>query len=245
MTTASPEHQLQLLEVQRHESKVRHLRRLRAEAVADPRLAAAQALVDGASGDVEQALGAQAEADGAVEALETKAKQVAAHIKKDEAQLISGQAGAGTLQGLQREIEALTVTASELEDAEIEALDAAEEAAAVVVASQKGLETERAAQAAVRADVDATVAGIDGQIAEALGERAGASDGLPEDLMTVFESTLQRRGAGAARLFHGTSEGSGMALAPGDLADIKRAAVETVVFCPDSGVILVRSAEWA
>ena len=51
-------------------------------------------------------------------------------------------------------------------------------------------------------------------------------------------------GVGAARLFHGKSEGSGMMLSPGDLAEVKAAADDDIVFCPDSGCILVRSAEW-
>jgi predicted nucleic acid-binding Zn-ribbon protein len=36
-----------------------------------------------------------------------------------------------------------------------------------------------------------------------------------------------------------------MHLSPGDLAEIKAAAEDDIVFCPDSGCILVRSSEWA
>jgi predicted nucleic acid-binding Zn-ribbon protein len=63
-------------------------------------------------------------------------------------------------------------------------------------------------------------------------------------LLGLYERTLAKRGVGAARLFHGTSEGSGMQLSPGDLADIRKAAEDEIVFCPDSGCILVRSPEW-
>jgi predicted nucleic acid-binding Zn-ribbon protein len=64
-------------------------------------------------------------------------------------------------------------------------------------------------------------------------------------MLAIYEKTLAKRGVGAARLFHGTSEGSGMQLSPGDLAEIKGASEDEIVFCPDSGCILVRSAEWA
>ena len=64
-------------------------------------------------------------------------------------------------------------------------------------------------------------------------------------LLAVYEKTLAKHGIGAARLFHGTSEGSGMQLSPGDLADIRKAAEDDIVFCPDSGCILVRSEEWS
>jgi predicted nucleic acid-binding Zn-ribbon protein len=36
-----------------------------------------------------------------------------------------------------------------------------------------------------------------------------------------------------------------MALSPGDLAAIRAAAEDEIVFCPDSGCILVRSPEWS
>ena len=63
-------------------------------------------------------------------------------------------------------------------------------------------------------------------------------------LLTMYERILARRGVGAARLFQGKSEGSGMQLSPGDLADISGAAPDDIVLCPDSGCILVRSSEW-
>ena len=69
--------------------------------------------------------------------------------------------------------------------------------------------------------------------------------GLDAGMVAVYDKTLAKRGVGAARLFHGTSEASGMKLSPGDLADIKSAAADDLVFCPDSGAILVRSDEWA
>ena len=77
------------------------------------------------------------------------------------------------------------------------------------------------------------------------GQRAEFADGLDAGMLAVYEKTLAKRGVGAARLFHGTSEGSGMQLSPGDLAEIKAAAEDDIVFCPDSGCILVRSSEWA
>jgi len=70
------------------------------------------------------------------------------------------------------------------------------------------------------------------------------AEALDAGMLAVYEKTIARRGVGAARLFHGKSEGSGMMLSPGDLAEVKAAADDDIVFCPDSGCILVRSAEW-
>ncbi len=244
MVIAAPEEQLKLLAVQAQASRLRQLARQRQEILKDPALTAAAEHLAAARAAAEAAGAVRAEADAAVEALEAQAATVAAHIKKDEAQLIAGQAGAGTLQGLQREIESLTAKASELEDAEIEALDAAETAAAGESEAQAAVAESEAANEAVRADARARLAAVDAESAEAQTEREAAAALVQPDLLALFEATLQRRGAGAARLFHGTSEGSGLALAPGDLADIKRAAPDAVVLCPDSGVILVRSPEW-
>jgi uncharacterized protein len=244
MVTAAPEEQLKLLAVQQHASRLRQLARQRAEAAQDPALAAAaQALAD-ARAVAAEAEARRGEADAAVEALETQAATVAARIAKDEAQLIAGQAGAGTLQGLQREIESLSAKASELEDAEIEALDAAEAAAGEQAGADAAVAAAEAANEAVRSDVRERIAGLDAEAASAQADRDAAAALVQADLLALFEATLQRRGAGAARLFHGTSEGSGLSLAPVELAEIKRAAPDAVVLCPDSGVILVRHPDW-
>lgn len=244
MVSASPEAQLQLLQVQAHESKVRHLARERAEAAADPELVQSAAAVAAAQEVVGEAQRVLDEAEALVASLEEQGAAVAKHIVKDEAALIAGNAGAGTLQGLQREIENLTAKASELEDAEIEALDASEEAGKALQASQAQLAEREAEALAVRERVGAVVAELDAASEAAKGERAAAASLVEAELLAVYEATLARRGAGAARLFHGTSEGSGLALAPGDLAEIRKSAADAVVFCPDSGVILVRHPDW-
>ena len=77
-----------------------------------------------------------------------------------------------------------------------------------------------------------------------LAERAELTATFAPELLAIYERSLAKYGVGAARLFHGKSEGSGMHLSAGDLVDIKKAAPETIVFCPDSGAILVRSEEW-
>lgn len=245
MTTAAPADQRRLLDVQAQESRLRALSRRKLEAQKDPELAAAAAVVAQREGEERDATALSAEADAAVASLEAQAAQVQARMKKDEAQLISGQSGANTLQGLQREIEALTLKQSELDDLEMEAMEAAESAAESYAAAKAATSEAQQAQAAVKARVLAAIGDIDAEAEQVRGLRAAVAEGLPADLLALFETTLAKRGAGVARLFHGTSEGSGLALAAGDLAEIKRAPAELVVMCPDSGVILVRDPEWS
>lgn len=244
MTTAAPADQRRLLDVQAHESRLRALTRQKLEAQRDPELAATAALVAQRSTEEHDAAALRLEADAAVAALEQQSVQIQARMKKDEAQLISGQSGTNTLQGLQREIEALTLKQSEVDDAEMEAMEAAEAAAEVHATATAATGESKAAQDAVKARVLATVAELEAELEQVRGLRAAAAEGIPADLLAVFETTLAKRGAGVARLFHGTSEGSGLALAAGDLAEIKRTPADLVVFCPDSGVILVRDPEW-
>ena len=141
---------------------------------------------------------------------------------------------------MQRDLVSLNKRRSYLEDVELEVLER--------------LDSFRARQAAQQPIVDdiqgpwaASVLSWTKQLAEiaaedrGAGQRAEFAAGLDAAMLAVYEKTLAKRGVGAARLFHGTSEGSGMKLSPGDLAEIKAAAQDDIVFCPDSGAILVRS----
>jgi predicted nucleic acid-binding Zn-ribbon protein len=103
----------------------------------------------------------------------------------------------------------------------------------------------QAAFGSIRAELDSAIAEVASEEREVAEARAAFVDGLDRGMVEVYEKTLARRGVGAARLFHGKSEGSGMMLSPGDLADVKAAAEDDIVFCPDSGCILVRSPEWS
>ncbi|MGO3152256.1 MAG: zinc ribbon domain-containing protein [Galactobacter sp.] len=240
MITASPEQQRLLLELQAHVSAGNLLSRQRREALEDPELLSAREVVDAARLRRDETAADQRTADAEVQRLEDQAAKVAERIKGNEAKLMSGQAGASTLQGLQREIESLTATAAELEDEELSALDSAESAATDVEAAESALAYATDQLTKVQAEVDARVAELDGRAAEESAARASVAAGVPEDLLADFEDRLSRHGVGVAKLVGSVSGGSGMALSPGDLAQIRAAAEDEVVYCPDSGVILIR-----
>lgn len=244
MSTASPADQKLLLDVQAKESALRALLRRRAEVIADPRLPEARKVEAEAVAARDEAVAAREAADAAVSELEAKIAAVDAHVAKDERALLAGQAGSGTLQGLQREIENLGIRKGELEEAELEAMEEAEAAVAAAERAESAAAKATAATAELLAGLRVSLAQVDGEIGEAKAARAAAAAPVPAGLLSLYESTLERRGIGAARLFHGVSEGSGMALSPGDLAEIRRAAEDSVVLCPESGVILVRDPDW-
>jgi predicted nucleic acid-binding Zn-ribbon protein len=244
MAKAAPAEQLRLLELAALDSEITKLARQVSEATADAQLAAADAALEEARAAQAQI---QQEVDAAASALkesELAVEKVAAHIAKDQARINSNAGTASDMMALSHEIDSLTVRRNGLEDAELELMGALEElqgqaeAAGELTATRTG---ERDAHLARR---DAAVAELQTQLAGTRSARAELAATFDEPLISAYERLRARNGIGAARLFHGTSEASGMALAAGDLAEIKSAPADEIVFCPDSGAILVRSAEW-
>ncbi|GAA5229196.1 zinc ribbon domain-containing protein [Arthrobacter cryoconiti] len=245
MAKAAPAEQLRLLDIAVMDGKLRALD-VQAKALKeDPRLPDLNEGVKTAKGDLvvlETEVGdlarklAKSEAD---------VEQVAARIAKDDAQLNSGTGLSKDLMALQNEIESLTKRRGDLEDVELEAMEALEDATArrdaqnaLVMAMQSVLDEVvgeiRGKLGALRMERDATA-----------GERSELGATFDPALLAIYDRTLLKYGVGAARLFHGTSEGSGMQLSAGDLAQIQAAAADDIVFCPDSGAILLRSDDWS
>ena len=75
-------------------------------------------------------------------------------------------------------------------------------------------------------------------------DRTALAATLPAGLVARYEKVRARTGGiGAARLVGNHSEASGMPISPADLAQIEQAPADTLVYCPDSGPILVRATE--
>lgn len=244
MAKASPAEQMRLLDLQALDSRMKQLDSRARAARENPELAALAAKAAAAR----TALGAAATESADIERELTRAEadvaSVTTRLERDRKHLDSGSGGSKELTALQSEIESLSRRRSDLEDTELEIMERLETA--------KGTEAERRAEAGaaeselaeLEARRDSELAEIEAERAETQRQRTELAGRFAPDLLAVYERTLARNGIGAARLFHGTSEGSGMQLSPGDLAEIRKAADDAVVFCPDSGCILVRSAEW-
>jgi uncharacterized protein len=244
MAKAAPAEQMRLLDIQVLDGKLRGLDVQAKSLKEDPRLPDLHAGVTVAKSDLVVLDTEVGDAQRRLTKSEDDVSQVAARIAKDEAKLNSGSGLSKDLMALQSDIESLTKRRGELEDVELEAMETLEDATA-----------RQGAQQALVAQMQSVLDGVVAEIREKLGalrmerdatagERAELAATFDPALLAIYDRTLTKYGVGAARLFHGTSEGSGMQLSPGDLADIKNAAADDVVFCPDSGAILVRSAEW-
>lgn len=244
MAKAAPAEQMRLLDIAVLDGKLRGLD-VQAKALKeDPRLPDLHAGVTVAKSDLVVLDTAVSDATRALTKSEDDVAAVAARIAKDDAKLNSGTGLSKDLMALQSDIESLTKRRGELEDVELELMENLE-AATARQASQQALVAQ------MQSVLDEVVSEIRGKLGAlrmerdaTAGERAELAATFEPALLAIYDRTLAKYGVGVARLFHGTSEGSGMQLSPGDLADIKNAAADDVVFCPDSGAILVRSAEW-
>lgn len=245
MAKAAPAEQLRLLDIQVLDGKLRALDAQAKALKEDPRLPDLHGGVTVAKSDLVVIDTEVGDLSRKLTKAEDDVAQVTARIAKDDAKLNSGTGLSKDLVALQHDIESLSRRRSDLEDVELEAMEALDDAKGRQAAQQAlvdqmqsvldGVVAEvRGKLAALRTDRDATAA-----------ERAELAASFDPALMAIYDRTLAKYGVGAARLFHGTSEGSGMQLSPGDLAEIKGAAPDDVVFCPDSGAILVRSPEWS
>ena len=245
MAKAAPAEQLKFLELQGLDARLKGLTNRRRTLENDPRIKDLEAALSVANGELGAAKVAVHDAEAALKRAEADVEQVASRIQRDEARLNSGTGLSKDLVALQRDIASLNKRRSDLEDVELEVLERLDALRLRQATQQQIVDDIQGSFGAIRAELDEKLAEVGAELTVVRGQRAEFAGGLDAGMLAVYEKTLAKRGVGAARLFHGTSEGSGMQLSPGDLAEIKAAAEDDIVFCPDSGCILVRSAEWA
>ena len=236
---AAPEHQAALLELGRIDTELvrgaKTLQTLPARQVATDaeadlqhareQLRLAQEDVDGFQADVKRA--------------ESDVELVEKRIAQDKERL-QATTSAKDAQGLEHELDTLAARKSMLEDVELEVMEKLEQATIA-------LDEARARVNDIQARLDSALADIAAQSAEhdqskksLLAERATVVSGLPEDLVQLYERQRERYGVGVSELRGGVSTASGVQLTESDLHDIRQAADDDVVLCPDSNAILVR-----
>ncbi|MHA7140847.1 MULTISPECIES: zinc ribbon domain-containing protein [unclassified Arthrobacter] len=244
MAKAPPAEQLRLLELQALDSRLNQLQRQAATARANPAIAELSSQLEGTDGDLVRAETALLDLERELTRSEDDVQSVVNRLERDQKRLDSGTGSPKDLIALQSEVASLTKRRSDLEDVELDIMERVESARGAKQSAQQLKDDARERLAAIESTRDAELATIAAEADSVKAERAELAATFEAGLLALYEKTLARRGVGAARLFHGTSEGSGMQLSPGDLADLRKAAEDDLVFCPDSGAILVRSDEW-
>ena len=148
------------------------------------------------------------------------------------------------LERMQRELESLERRIGTLEDEELEVMARLEDAqrdldelTARVTEADRRLEELAAAR-------DEKVAAIDADLASVSAERAPAAEGLPDDLVALYDRLrAQKGGIGAAELRARQCGGCRLTLDQAELSRIRGLPSDEVVRCEECQRILVRTAE--
>ena len=171
--------------------------------------------------------------------VESDVEIVEARVKRDSDR-VQQTSSMKDVQALEAELASLAKRKDDLEEIELtvmERVEGLEETLAAVEAERAGLNSRVEALEAQRAEEGAKV---EVQRKAVAADRATIADALPADLVELYERQRARYGLGAAALVRGVSLGSNVKLTESDLSDIRRAAPDDVVLCPDSSAILVR-----
>ncbi|KQZ70743.1 hypothetical protein ASD66_14315 [Nocardioides sp. Root151] len=147
------------------------------------------------------------------------------------------------LQRMNHELESLERRISTLEDEELEVMEKLEEAQAELVRAERE-ETDVVAKLVTLSEArDTKSTEVNASLEVLVADRAAAIDGLPDDLLALYERIREKQGVGAAELRARQCGGCNMKLNAADLGVIAKAPADEVVRCEECSRILVRTAE--
>lgn len=239
---ASPSEQALLLDLQTLDTKLQQLAH-RAKSL--PEVAALLKL----EGEMSAISVVHAEQSGVLEdanielsRVESDVAVVEARIKRDLDRL-QATSSVKDVQALEQELAALRKRQADLEEIELTVMERVEERAAVAAATSRDVEALRARIAGVEAERDVALEAIGEERGNTAANRTAIVEQIPAELFALYEKIRARYGAGASLLRGGVSSASGMKLNSNDMVAIRSAAPDDVLFCPESGAILVRTEE--
>ena len=241
---ADPTHQVKLLDVAELDSRAAQLRHQRAHLPELAEIASLEAerteitdQVRDARIVVDDLTVEQAKADREVE-------QVRARRERDRTRMDTGQVtNPKDLERMQHELVSLERRITTLEDAELEVMEALEQAQQVLDALGIRADDVDARLAELVAARDEKRAAIDASLEEVSAARGPATEGMPEDLMALYERLREQKGIGAALLRARQCGGCNMTLDASELSRIKAAPADEVIRCEECQRILVRTHE--
>jgi len=242
---ADPNDQLRLLQVQDCDTRLSQLAHREQTLPEAQALREAQQRNEQLHDDLIRAQTAASDLATDVARVESDVQQVRERIARDQHLLDSGEIGdPKQLSSLQHELTSLAKRRSDLEDAELEVMErqeAADNAVAALEAETASLSEEIAR---VSAAVDELVLRIGQERVQIHGERAAAVEGLPAELVALYEKVrADQGGVGAAPLYRGRCEGCRLQLPPQAIEEARVAAADEVLRCEECRRILVRTAE--
>lgn len=238
---ASPEHQRILLDVADLDRRIAQAERARTKPTQAARITELVAIRQEQLRELTSLTGTRDDVRTELTRLESDVKLVEQRRARD-ADRLAVATNPKDAQALEHEIASLTKRQSDLEDIELDVMGRVEDADAAVAAQQALLATTTAEGSALTAQAKADVASATELGAQLTRDRDAVTAVIPAPLLAEY-TRRAANSAGAALLTRGTCEGCRMFLPGTDLNDIRNAADDLVVSCPECGCILVRTEE--
>jgi len=242
---ADHSHQLALLEVQTLDTRADQLRHQRRTL---PALAAITELEARRGELVDQARDAKVLVDDLTteqEKVDADVEQVKARRTRDRERMDSGAISSPKdLERMSGELESLERRINTLEEEELEVMERLEAAQGMLdsLNTQVGEVEGRIAEHV--AERDARFAEIDAQLVDVEAQRGPSVEGLPEDLLALYEKLrTSKGGVGAAGLAQRRCSGCQLGLDASEIERFRKAADDDVLRCEECSRILVRTAE--
>jgi uncharacterized protein len=180
---------------------------------------------------------AQAKAEKDVEAVRTR--RVREQQRIDAGQVTNPK----DLERLQAELANIDRRISVLEDEELEVMEQLEAASAEAAdfdAQIAAIDEQAAALTEQRA---ARAAEVEQELAAVTAERGPATEGVPAELLALYDRLREQHGVGAGELRARQCGGCRLTVEPAELARIRAAQSNEVIRHEECGVIMVRTAE--
>jgi len=187
---------------------------------------------------VEDLTAEQAKVDADVE--QVKARRTRDRDRMDQGLVTNPK----DLQRMQHELESLERRITSLEDQELEVMERLEEAQKSQVGLSAQVGDADARLATLTAARDEKSGALDADLAEVQAARSRAVEGMPDDLLSLYDRLREQKGGvGAAALRARECGGCRLSLDPAELTRIRAAEADEVIRCEECQRILVRTSE--
>ncbi|WP_310963828.1 zinc ribbon domain-containing protein [Nocardioides terrisoli] len=172
-------------------------------------------------------------------------ESVRARRERDQGLIDSGAVGSPKdIERMLHELQSLSRRISDLEDVELEVmerLEAAQQSLRDRTDELARIEEERERLEGARSS---RAGELDGELAQSVAERKVTADGVPDDLLALYEKLREQKGGvGAAALRARQCGGCRLTLDNSILGEIRTRPTDDVVRCEECGRILVRTGE--
>ncbi len=239
---ADPQEQRRLLDLQDVDNRIATNRRARTSVAARATLEKVESDVAATGPAFIAAAGAVEDTKAEILRLEDDVRLVDARMAQD-VQRRDQSTSTKDIAGLEHEIATLNNRKEQLEESELVVMQRLEDAESELAGILATRELFNAEIVKVRNEIASIETQLDAELTNLAQARGTIVASVSDELLALYEKQRERYGVGAALLTRGISGGSNVALTATDLDNVRRAAEDDVILCPDSNCILIRNEE--